>query len=85
MIKNVAASFQLELEYLISHEAPRSIILFGGVRTDIPSLCTFLEVLSRNRPEYDFNDIDYDAPPCMCYHIDGNDLAEEAPGLTPLD
>ena len=52
----------LVLEHLISHEAPRNIILSGVVGTDVPSLHAFLEDLSVNRPEYDSNDIDYDAP-----------------------
>ena len=51
--------------------------------TDIRSLRVFLEVLSGNGPEYDSNDIDYDTLPRMCYHVDGDDLAEEVPGLTP--
>ena len=38
-----------------------------------------------NGLEYDSNDIDYDAPPCMCYHVDGDDHAEKAPRLTPPD
>jgi hypothetical protein len=38
-----------------------------------------------NEPKYDFNNIDYDAPPRMCYHIDGDDLAEEVPEPMPLD
>ena len=77
------ASFQLELEHLISREAPWSIILSGAAGTDVPSLRAFLEVLSGNGPEYDSDDVNYDAPPCMCYHIDVDDLAEEAPGITP--
>jgi hypothetical protein len=55
------------------------------VGTDIPSLRTFLEILSWNDPEYDSDDINYNAPPRMSYHIDGEDLAEEEPGLTLLD
>ena len=82
-IQNAAASFQLELEHLISHEASWSIILSSAAGTDVPSLCAFLVVLSRNGPEYDSDDIDYDALPRMCYHVDGDDLAEEVPGLTP--
>jgi hypothetical protein len=84
-IQIVAASFQLELEHLISREASRSAILSGTVGTDVPLLCTFLEILSGNGLEYDSDDIDYNAPPRMCYHIDGEDLAEEAPELTPPD
>ena len=53
--------------------------------TDVPSLRTFLEILSGDGPEYDSDDIDYNAPLCMCYHIDGEDPTEEALGLTPLD
>jgi hypothetical protein len=50
--------------------------------TDVPSLRTFLEILSGNGLEYD---IDYNTPPCMCYHIDGEVLPDEAPRLTPPD
>ena len=75
----------LELEHLISREAPQSIILSSAAGTDVLSLRAFLEVLSRNGPEYDFDDIDYDAPPLMCCHVDNDDLVEEALGLTPLD
>ena len=76
-------SFQLELEHLISRKAPRSIILSRAVGTDVRSLRSFLEVLSGNGPEYDSDDIDYDDPPRMCYHVYGDDLAEEALGLMP--
>jgi len=71
----------LKLELLFSREAPWSAMLFGAARTDVPSLCTFLEILSGNGPEYDSDDIEYNTPPCMCYHIDGKDHAKEAPGL----
>ena len=50
-IQNAAASFQLELEHLISREAPRSIILSDVAGTDVPSLRAFLEVLSGNGPQ----------------------------------
>ena len=75
----------MELEHVISREAPRSAILFGVARTNVPSLRTFLKILSRYDLEDDYDDIDYYAPPCMCYHIDGEVLFEEAPRLTPLD
>jgi hypothetical protein len=75
----------MELEHLISHEVPRSAILFGVEGIDVPSLRTFLEILSGNSPEHDSDNIDCYASPRMCYHIDGEVLAEEAPGLTPLD
>jgi len=38
-----------------------------------------------NGTEYEYDDINYDTPPHMCYNIDGEDPTEEAPGLTPLD
>jgi hypothetical protein len=38
-----------------------------------------------NGSKYDFDDIDCYVPPCMCYHIYDEVLAEEAPGLTPSD
>ena len=63
-------SFQLELEHLDSREALQSIILSDAAGTDVPSLRAFLEVLSGNGPEYDSDDIDYNAPPRMCYHND---------------
>jgi len=66
-IQNVVASFQLELEHLVSHGAPRSAILSSATGVDVPSLQTFLEILSGNGPEYDSDDIEYYAPPCMCY------------------
>jgi hypothetical protein len=81
----MAASFQLELEHLISHDTPRSAILFGATGVDVPSLCTFLEILSGNGLEYDYDGINCYAPPCMCYHIDGKVLSEEAPGPMPPD
>jgi hypothetical protein len=61
----------LKLEHLISHEATRSAILSGVAGTDVPSLRTFLEILSGNGLEYNSDDIDYDAPPRKCYYIDG--------------
>jgi hypothetical protein len=47
-IQNVAASFQMELELLISREALRSAILSDVTETNIPSLRTFLKILSGN-------------------------------------
>jgi hypothetical protein len=84
-IQNAATSFQLELEHLISRDAPRSAILSGAARTDVPSPCTFLEILSGNGLEYDSNNIDCYAPPRMCYCIDVEVLPEEALGFTPSD
>ena len=84
-IQHAAASFQLELEHLISRKVPQSAILSSMAGTDVPTLCTFLEVLLGNGPEYDSDEIDYYAPPRMCYHIDGEDPVEEAPELMPLD
>jgi hypothetical protein len=57
----------------------------GTAEADVPSLRTFLEILSRNGPECDFDDIDCYAPPRMCYHIDGKVPTEEAPELMPPD
>ena len=37
-IQNVVASFQLELEHLVSHGAPRSAILSSATGADVPSL-----------------------------------------------
>jgi hypothetical protein len=75
----------LGLEQLVSHEVPRSAILSGTMGADIPLLRTFLEILLGNDLEYDSNDIDCYAPSCMCYHINGEVPAEEAPELTPPD
>ena len=81
----MAVSFEPELEHLINDEAPLSAILSDTVGIDIPSLCSFLEILSGNGLEYDSDDIDYDAPPHMCYNVDGEVLPKEAPGLMPQD
>ena len=48
-------------------------------------MCSLLEILSRNGLEYDSDDIDYTAPPRMCYHIDAEVLAGEVPRLMPSD
>ena len=77
-------SFQLELEHLVSREAPHGTILFGATGADVPSLRTFLEILSGNGLEYGSNDIDCYAPPRLCYHIK-SEVLTEASGLTPLD
>jgi hypothetical protein len=58
----------MELEHLISHEAPQSIILSGMAEIDVPSLCTFLEILLGNSLEYDSDDIDCCASPHMLPH-----------------
>ena len=71
----------MELEHLISCEALRSTILSGATGADIPSVCTFLKILSGDGLEYNSNDIDYYAPPLMRYHIDDEVLAKDAPGL----
>ena len=78
-------SFQLKLEHLIRHKAPQSTILLGAVGTNVLSLRTFLEILLGNGLEYDSDDIDCYAPPCMCCHIDGEVPTEEALELTPPD
>ena len=79
------ASFQLKLEHPVSHDVPRGVILSSAIEVDVPSLCTFLKILSRNGPEYCSDDIDHYTPPCMCYHIDGEVPPKEAPELTLLD
>jgi hypothetical protein len=84
-IQNAAASFQLELEHLVSREVPRSAILSSAASIDFPSLRAFLEVLSGNDPEYDSNDIDYYAPSCMCFYIDGENHVDNTPELTLPD
>jgi hypothetical protein len=73
----------MELEHLISREALQSAILSCATGTDVPSLHAFLKILLGNGLEYDFDDIDFCASPHMCYHIDSEVLAEEAPRLTP--
>jgi hypothetical protein len=78
-------SFQLGLERLVSREAPWSAILSGTAGAKIRSLHTFLEILSGNGPEYDSDDIDCYAPSHMCYYIDSEVPADEAPELTPPD
>jgi hypothetical protein len=75
----------MELEHLISHKASQSTILSNAARTDIPSLRTFLEILSGDDSKYDFDDIHYNVPPRMCYHIDSEVLPKETPRLMPLD
>jgi hypothetical protein len=55
------------------------------VGTDVLSLRVFLKILSGNGPKYNFDDINYNDPPRMCYHIDGEVQPEEALGLTPPD
>ena len=51
----------------------------------VPLLHMFLEILSGNGPEYDSDNIIYNTPPHICYHIDGEVLLEEAPRLMPSD
>ena len=46
---------------------------------------TFLEILSGNGPEYDFDDIDCYTLPRMCYHINSEVPTAKAPKLTPPD
>jgi hypothetical protein len=47
-----------------------SLITKTKLGLSVPSLCTFLEILSGNGPEYDSDDINHYALPHMCYHID---------------
>ena len=51
---------------------------------DIPSLCTFLEIISGNGLEYDSDDINYYAPPRMCYYINDEVPTDEAPNVAEL-
>jgi len=55
------------------------------MRANVPSLRTFLEILTRNGPEYNSNNNDYYGLPRMCYHINGKDLDKEVPKITPPD
>jgi hypothetical protein len=64
---------------------PRGVILSDTAGANVPSLRTFFKILLGNGLAYDSDDIDHYAPPCMCYHIDGEVPLEEAPELTPLD
>jgi hypothetical protein len=64
---------------------PWSTIITGAIGVDVPSLCTFLKILLGNGPEYDSDDIDYYASPCMCNYIDDEVPADEVPELTPSD
>ena len=75
----------MELEHLISCEAPQSTILSSVAWTDVPSLRAFLEILLGSDSEYDSDDVDYGAPPRMCYHINGEVLPKEAPKLMPRE
>jgi hypothetical protein len=75
----------MELEHLISHKAPQNAILSGMAGANVPSLRAFLEILLGNDSGYESDDIDYHAPPRMCYHIVGEVLLEEVLELTPLD
>jgi hypothetical protein len=84
-IQNATTSFQLELEHLISHEVPWSTILSSTVGADVPSLRIFLEILLRNSPEYDSDDIGYYASAHMRYYTNGEVSTEKVPELTPPD
>ena len=53
--------------------------------TNVPSLRTILKILLGNDSDYNSDDIDYHAPPRTCYHIDGEVLHKEVPGLKPPD
>jgi hypothetical protein len=75
----------LELEHIISREAPRSAILFGVARTNVPSLRAFLEILLGNSPEYNSDDLNCYASPCMCFHINGQNLVNDTPKLMTPD
>jgi hypothetical protein len=69
---------QLELEHLISWEAPRGAILSGAAGTDVPSLHGFLEILLGNAPEYSSNNAGYYSPSCECFYLDGEVPADDA-------
>ena len=69
----------MELEHLVSYEVLWSAILSSMAGADVPSPHTFLKILSGNGPEYDSNDVDCYAPPCVRYHIDSEALVGEAP------
>jgi hypothetical protein len=72
----------MELEHLIGQEAPQSPILFDTAGTNVPSLRAFLKPFSRKGLKYNSDSIYFDASSRMCYHISGEDHAEEATGLT---
>jgi hypothetical protein len=75
----------LELDHIITREAPRSAILSGMAGTNVPSLRAFLEILLRNGSEYDSDDLDCYASPRMCFHIDGENPVVDAPELMMPD
>jgi hypothetical protein len=64
---------QLELERLVSQKALHGVVLLGDTMTDVPSLCTFLEIFSRVDLEYDFdeaNDYSLAQHTSFCLHWD---------------
>jgi hypothetical protein len=77
-IQSIAGSFQMELDHLISWDAPRGAILSGAACADITSLDTFHEILSGNGLEYDSDDIDYYCPSHECFHIDYDNPINDA-------
>jgi hypothetical protein len=58
---------------------PRCAILSGEAGTNNSSLCTFLEILSGNGPEYDFDDVYYYSSTRECIYINGDNPVNHAP------
>jgi hypothetical protein len=63
----------------------RGTILSGIAGIDISSLCTFLKILSGNGPKYDSNGVYYYSSSRECFHIDGDNLANDASEVMLLD
>jgi hypothetical protein len=61
---------------------PRSAILSGTTRVDIPSLHIFLEILSRSGLEYDSDNVNCRALTRADHHANDENPAEEASELT---
>jgi hypothetical protein len=64
------------------HEALSSLAPWGA---DVPSLCTFLEILLGNSLEYNSDDIGYYAPPRMRYYTNDEVSTGKVTKLTPPD
>lgn len=84
-IQNTMASFPLELEHLISQQAPQGAILSVAAGADVPTPCTFFQILFGNGLEYDSDDVDYYSLSYMCFHIDGDNPTDDAAELTLPD
>lgn len=70
----------------MSQKELHGVILLGDTMTDVPSLCTFLEIFSGVDLEYDFDEVDdYSSARHTSFHLHWDKVADDDVEVMALD